>query len=173
MLKTVAIAFLAGILGGAWVSVPQCAAQANTAVAAPVPTQILSAKKVFVSNMGVDAYALPAFKKEQEVDKPYNRFYAAMKTWGRYALVDNPDHADLVFEIRFVAPLAYWGNLATYAPQFGLAIVDAKTHFTLWTMVEPVEGAFRKATWHKNFSQGMTNLMDDLKKVTATSSATP
>jgi hypothetical protein len=166
------IAILGGIL--AWAGVSACVAHAADAVVpGPVPAQILSAKKVFISNMGVDAYSLPAFKKEQEVDKPYNRFFAAMRTWGRYRLVDSPADADLVFEIRFIAPIANSGDLTTFAPQLDLAIVDAKTHFTLWTLVEPVGGAFRKATWDKNFSQGMTNLTDDLEKLTAAVGATP
>ena len=32
---------------------------------------------------------------------PYNRFSAAMKSWGRYELVASPAEAGLVFEIRF------------------------------------------------------------------------
>jgi hypothetical protein len=52
-----------------------------------------------------------------------------------------------------------------YEPQFGLRILDAKTHFLLWSLSEPVEGAFRKATWIKNFDQGLGALMDDLKKL--------
>jgi hypothetical protein len=35
-----------------------------------------------------------------------------------------------------------------------------------------VQGAFRKATWLKNFDQGLNALMDDLKKLSAPSVAT-
>jgi hypothetical protein len=165
MLRTIKIAVFGGIL--VWAFVPAGVAQAANVVApAPAPGQILGAKKVLISNMGIDVWSRAAFKKEQEVDKPYDQFYAAMTNWGRYRLVDNPDDADLGFEIRFTAPIASAGDATTYAPQLGLAIVGAKTHFRLWTLIEPVGGALRKATWDKNFSQGMTNLMDDLKKLT-------
>jgi hypothetical protein len=46
-----------------------------------------------------------------------------------------------------------------------LTILETKSHYLLWTVTEPVEGAVRKATWEKNFGQGMTNLLDDLKKL--------
>ena len=135
------------------------------AEAAPVPAQILTSKKAFVSNAGLDSLSAAALKREGDPDRPYRQFYAAMKSWGRYELVTAPGDADLVFEIRFTAPLDTCGNSTCYAPQLGLAILDAKTHFTLWTLVEPVNGAFRKATWDKNFNQGMTDLMNDLKKL--------
>ena len=73
-----------------------------------------------------------------------------MKSWGRYELVASPADADLVFELRFTAPIADFGKTAIYEPQLGLSIFDTKTHFVLWTLTEPVQGAFRKATWEKN-----------------------
>ena len=55
--------------------------------------------------------------------------------------------------------------MTTYEPQLNLSILDAKTHFRLWTLVEPVGGAFRRVTWDKNFADGMSRLMNDLKKL--------
>jgi hypothetical protein len=127
---------------------------------APVPPQIADGKKVFISNAGLDNTSLSAFKRAGEPDGPYNRFYAAMKTWGRYEVVAAPADADLVFEIRFTS-----GSETPWEPQFGLSIMESKTHFVLWRLVEPVQGAFRKATFEKNVAQGMANLMDDLKKL--------
>ncbi len=46
---------------------------------APVPTQIFTAKNVFISNGGLDGIALQTFRKLGDVDQPYNAFYAAMK----------------------------------------------------------------------------------------------
>lgn len=89
-----------------------------------------------------------------------------MKNWGRYELVGSPADADLVFEISFAAPLVAADKLSTFAPYLRLEILDAKTHFLLWTIVEPVEGAYRKATWGKNFNTGVTNLVSDLKNIT-------
>ncbi len=133
---------------------------------APMPTAIQTAKRVFLGNAGVDATSLAAFRRGGDMNQPYNGFYAAMKNWGRYELVGSPADADLVFEISFAAPLVGADKLATFSPYLRLEILDAKTHFVLWTIVEPVEGAYRKATWDKNFNSGMTNLVSDLKNVT-------
>jgi hypothetical protein len=138
---------------------------------APLLGQIRTAKKIFISNLGADAISAPVFRKEGEIDKTYNRFYAAMKAWGRYTLVDNPDDADQVFEIRFVTALSGTGKIDSFTPELVLTIVDAKTHFTLWTVAEPVEGAFLKSTWDKNFNRGIGSLIDDLKALTAPDAA--
>jgi hypothetical protein len=141
-------------------------AQAQTKNA-PIPTQILAARKVFISNVGADPDVTETFNRLGQSGQPYNRFYAEMKTWGRYELMSSPADADLVFEIRFSAPLLDCEKVTTYAPQYRLSIVDIKTHFTLWTLSAPVEGAFRKATFEKNLSQGMATLMADLKQLSA------
>jgi hypothetical protein len=133
---------------------------------APLPTAIQTAKRVFLGNAGVDVSSLTAFRNSGGVSQPYDWFYAAMKNWGRYELVGSPADADLVFEISFAAPLVGADKLATFAPNLRLEILDAKTHFLLWTIIEPVDGAYRKATWEKNFTTGMTNLVSDLKNIT-------
>ncbi|MFZ0299893.1 MAG: hypothetical protein WAM13_16195 [Candidatus Sulfotelmatobacter sp.] len=139
---------------------------------APVPSQIGAAHKVFISNAGADVNAQAAFKRAGDPEEAYNDFYVAMQSWGRYELVTSPADADLVFEIRFTSPMYMNGNLATYQPQFGLRVLDVKTHFLLWSLAEPVEGAFRKDTWLKNFSHGLDALMADLSKLSALPSAT-
>jgi hypothetical protein len=132
---------------------------------APAPSQIVSAKSVFLSNAGADGISYAALQRDGDPEGPYDQLYAALKTWGRYELVGAPSEADLVFEIRFTAPLIDCGKLAVYSPQLELRILDAKTHFLLWTIVAPVQSALRKATWEKNFSKGMASLLDDLKKL--------
>ena len=144
----------------------------QTAIAAPVPAQILSAKKVFISNAGTDSMSMAVFKRAGDPDQPYNQFYAAMKSWGKYEIVSAPADADLIFEIRFTAPVGQYGSISIAEPQLGLTLRDVKTHFILWTFVEPVQGAFRKGTWEKNFAEGMSNLMADLRHLTASTVAT-
>jgi hypothetical protein len=80
----------------------------------------------------------------------------------------SPEEADLVFEIRFTAPIADLGKTAIYEPQLGLLIFDPKTHFVPWTLTEPVQGAFRKLSREKNVHQGMENLLAEIKKLAAT-----
>ena len=49
--------------------------QTASSISAPIPAQILTSRKVFISNGGVDPVALFAFQRENEPNKPYNRFY--------------------------------------------------------------------------------------------------
>jgi hypothetical protein len=167
MSKIVRLGMFCVALAFTFVSAAQVRAreQKETAIA-PVPPQIFTSKKVFISNAGYDSTSRVAFKNGGDLNQPYNQFYSAVKNWGRYELVATPADADLVFEIRFTAPLAYDEKLAVYEPQLDLDILDVKTHFKLWSITAPVQGAIRKATWEKNFSQGIASLMDDLKKLT-------
>ena len=127
---------------------------------APVPSQITSAKKVFISNAGLDSASVRAFQAAGEPNGHYGRFYNAMKSWGRYDLVSAPSDAELVFEISFQSPLDVQ---QTRDPNFKLNILDARTHFVLWSLSQPVEGAFRKATFEKNLDKGMESLIGSLK----------
>jgi hypothetical protein len=173
MLQPVASEFRWVVLTVALIVVPALGGQEPKVRAAPVPAGIAAARKVFISNAGADVEAQSVFKRAGEPDQAYNHFYSAMQAWGRYELVSSPAEADLVFEIRFSAPTYYNGTLAIYEPQFGLNIVDAKTHFLLWSIAESVEGAFRKATWVKNFDHGLDDLMDDLKKLAPPAATDP
>ena len=145
--------------------------EAKEPAVAPVPAQIVAARKVFISNAGADIVSQSIFKRAGEPDQAYNHFYSAMQTWGRYEIVSTPAEADLVFEISFAAPQYYNGTLTSYGPHFELRLLDGKTHFLLWSLTEPVEGAFRKATWLKNFDHGLDVLMDDLKKLSLPATA--
>jgi hypothetical protein len=118
----------------------------TAAAIAPMPTAIQTGKRVFLGNAGVDGMSFAAFRASGDRNQPYNWFYMAMKSWGRYELVGSPADADLVFEISFAAPLVGADKLPSFAPYLRLEIFDAKTHFLLWTIVEPMEGAYRKAT---------------------------
>ena len=140
-------------LSVALASLPLLAAdKVPPAAPAPVPAQILTASKVFISNAGVTVAALDTLIKiSWGVNEPYNQFYAAMKSWGRFEIVSTPAKADLVLEIRCDTFL------------FILTILDSKTHFILWTFAEPVGGPARKATWAKNFDEGVANLVDGVK----------
>jgi hypothetical protein len=135
---------------------------------APVPSSITNGKKVFISNAGLDMPSLDLFKRLGEPDRPYNQFYAAVKSWGRFEVVSAPADADLVFEFQATAPVASCiGHATCQNLQFGLTILDTKTHFTLWNLIEPIGGAWRRQTFVKNVNQAMDNLMADLKKLAA------
>jgi hypothetical protein len=132
-------------------------------VPAPVPTQILTGKKVFVSNgESIVVMGVP--------DLTYNEFYWYMKDWGRYELVPTPTDADLVFEIRFGAPTSALSVINRGSllldPRLRLAILDPRTRVVLWAFTKQVQLANRIATGRKNFDHAMANLVDDVKKLT-------
>ena len=158
---TVAVLAMCGLAGHA---ATQDAGKPVAAIA-PMPTALQTAKRVFLGNAGADGASISAFRKGGDMNQPYSWFYMAMKNWGRYELVGSPADADMVFEISFAAPLVGTEKLLASAPCLRLEILDAKTHFLLWTIVEPVEGAYRKTTWDNNFNAGVTNLLSDLKTI--------
>ena len=142
--------------------------KAQLPAAAPVPSQIASAQKIFVSNGGGDS-PTPGINEavfNGGPDRPYNQFYEAIKGWGRYEVVSSPADADLVFEIS-------WSLADTEfrLPVFGklrLVILDPRTHTTLWTISEYAQGAMLVSNRDKNLDQAMTTVIGRLK-VLATS----
>jgi hypothetical protein len=164
VLRAVLAVAMAVVCGMAVNAATQDAGKPTTAPA-PMPTSIQTAKRVFLGNAGVDGMSIAAFQRAGDKNQPYNWFYVAMKNWGRYELVGSPADADLVFEISFAAPLVGADKLVTFAPYLRLEILDAKTHFLLWTIVAPVDGAYRKASWDKNFTAGVASLVSDLKNI--------
>jgi hypothetical protein len=136
--------------------------------AAPVPAPILTARPVFLAN------GAETFKKAGETNEPYKSVYDALQTWGHWQLVSSPDAADLILTVRFTAPVASYGGGTplSYAPQLDLSLTDIKTHTQLWVLTEPFKGAFRKATRDKNYTDGITDLISQLKTLTTTT-ATP
>jgi len=96
---------------------------------APLPTPIATAQKVFISNAPGDS--LPTSLGGPA--RPYQEFYAAMKSWGHYQLLSSPADADLILEISFSHPIvgvnvmSTSGGGSTSALLLKLVIVDAKT----------------------------------------------
>jgi hypothetical protein len=153
------------------------AEQSKQVPPAPVPPQILSAKKVFIANAGGEQPAEDA-QYSGDSDRAYNQFYAAMKTWGRYELVESPAEADLWFEIRFTAPPASrpvsQGNTlgtAEFDPQFRMVIRDPKTTAILWAFTEHAGWAILKGNRDRNFDLGMTRIVTDVQRLSAQASA--
>ena len=146
------------------------AAKENTT--APLPTQIVTAKKVFIANGGhesnpnVSGYS-------GGIDRTYNRFYSAMRSWGHYELVSTPVDCDLVFEIRFtdsiVGQKTFNGTTTGSKddPQFRLTIMDPKTKIVLWAFTEHVESARSQGNRDKNFDQALGKIVSDAKNLVA------
>jgi hypothetical protein len=145
---------------------------------APVPPALLNAKKVFISNAGADSGLFP-HPFSGDPDRPYNEFYAEIKSWGKYELVGDPSDADLVFELRLIAPNgpqspSKQNGAADPLPMFRLIILDRKTHYVLWALTESVEFAFLQKTHDHNFDVALGAITQDLKRLTsAPGSANP
>ena len=138
---------------------------------APLPSQIFTARRVFVSNAGGDTLD----EYSGGPDRAYNQLYAALRGWGRYELVAVPADAELVFEISFASRVlgenisggggTPVSNKTFRDTQFRLTIVDLKTHVLLWTYIEHVQGALLQGNRDKNFDLAMTALVNDIKNV--------
>jgi hypothetical protein len=143
------------------------AQEPSAALAAPVPPRIASAKKAFISNAGEQRNPSGDLNFSGGPDRVYNQFYAAMKDWGRYELVPDPADADLVLEIRLAdIPQGSYNELR-------LALLDPRTHVTLWTFSEHAEYAGRQKTREASLDRALSLISDDLKKLAGPTAATP
>ena len=141
------------------------AQQSKGPARAPVPPQIAAAQKVFISNAGGESFETVI---DQTVfnggpDRPYNQFYAAIKTWGLYEIVSYPTHADLVLEISWV--LTDTGLRLPVLGQLRLVVIDPKTHVTLWNFTEYVRGAILLSNRDKNFDQAMNTVVGRMRSL--------
>ena len=133
--------------------------------AAPVPAQIVSGRRLFISNASGESETPPGVP-----DLTYNEFYADIRSWGRYEIVSAPADADLVFEIRFtsqIGPTAVLGGQGGSGQdfQFRLVILDPKTRTVLWAFTERVPQAANHAASRKKFDDAMTAIVNDVKKL--------
>ena len=155
------------------------AEQAKPAPAAPIPAQILAAKKVFLANAGGDEPFPDDGQFSGGVERTYNQFYAAVKTWGRYELVGAPGDADLLFEIRFTVPpiagAVSRGDTIVgkpYDPQFRLEIRDPKTNALLWAFTEHFQWAILQGNRDRNFDQALARIVSDVQGLGPSADAT-
>ncbi len=144
--------------------------QKKPAHPAPIPAQILTAKKVFIANGGGDESREEGASYSGGPDRAYNEFYAAMETWGRYELVSAPGDAGLIFEIRLtVFQLQRERVLADDSPafdsQFRVVIRDMKTHETLWGLTEHAQGAVLQSNRDKNFELAMAAVVAQVQRI--------
>ena len=132
---------------------------------APLPTAVVNARKVFLTNGGGSNLA-------------YDTFYSEMKQWGRYEIVGSPDDADLIIELAYrvehggtrvwSSSNAYDGTTQVHSaqivdPQLTLTIFDAKTKNSLWSEVDHRRLARRQKNREKETINSAHRLVEDLK----------
>lgn len=150
-------------LGLSLIFVPALPAQQAGPGPAPIPAQIAAAHAIFVSNGGGTNY-YDIFTGGP--DRAYNTFYADLEKTGRYQLVGAPGNADLIFEIRAIAPMVGdVGNVA-YNPQLILSIIDPRTHTVMWTTTVNVRAIGTKGRRDRQFDASVSVLMDKLAEIT-------
>ena len=142
----------------------QTARAQQTTPAAPVPSQIQQAQTIFLTNSGSD----PNFPID--ATKAYNDIYAALQTWGRYKLVNSPDQADLVFQLKGIAPITdvsgnRGGVYSITSPAFQFTILDPKSNIALWTITSPVNVTGKNQVLARWVSISETNLVSRVKVV--------
>src|SRR5271165_3842991 len=135
----------------------RAAEQAKDAPVAPVPAQILAAKKVFVANAGTDYRYPEEVLFSGEADRTYNQFHAAMKTWGRFELVAAPAIGGPASQGAFTQ--------TPFDPQFHLAIRDPKTNALLWAFTEHAQWAILQGNRDKNFDSARGRIVGDLQRL--------
>ena len=155
---------------------PICAAQQkNLPLPAPIPPQILAAKKVFIANVGGDESRNEATLYSGGSARTYNEFYAVMKTWGRYELVAAPGDADLIFEIRLIVfqlrSDRFTDDSTASDPQLRLTIQDPKTRVTLWGLTEHAQGAVLQSNRDKNFEEAMAAVVAEVQRIAGPTAA--
>lgn len=133
--------------------------------AAPLPTVITNAHKVFLSNGGGS-------------DLAYDAFYASMKSWGKYQVAGSPDDADLIVELAYRVVdkgTRVWSTTNSYNgqtnihsrevtdPQLVLTIYDAKTKNSLWSTVDHRKLAIMEKNRDKETIKSAERLVDEMK----------
>jgi hypothetical protein len=145
------------------------AQQSKPVPAAPVPAQILAAKKVFIANAGGDEMTGDDQRFSGTPERAYNEFYAAMKSWGRFEIVNSPSDADLLLEIRqYVSAVTPTGRgSSSFIPQFQLKIRDAKSNALLWGFNVHSHFGIGQADSDRNFSSAVGRLATELRILVA------
>lgn len=132
---------------------------------APLPSVVVNAKKVFLTNGGGS-------------DLAYDTFYSEMKKWGKYKIVGSPDEADLIVELAYRVEhggTRVWSSTNSYDgstqvhsaqivdPQLALTIYDAKSKNSLWSTIDHRRLARREKNREKETINSAERVVDELK----------
>ncbi len=143
------------------------AQQPASTVVAPVPAEILAAKKIFISNAGADSGLFPS-PFSGDPNRAYNQFYAALKATGQYDLVPDPAEADLVLELQLTAPNgptkgSKVNGASDPVPMIRMVVYDRATHYVLWAFTQSIEIAFLQKTHDRNFDDAVTAILTEFE----------
>jgi hypothetical protein len=143
------------------IAIPMPAQSQAAAQAAPVPAQLLSARKIFIADT-VGWYDTYFWSGTQ--NRLYNETYSALEAWGNLQLVGSPADADLVLHpsISNAGCIGEAGCVGTPAMRFDL--IDAKTGIVLWERMTSIALYSKKKTDESNFEAAIKTLIGDLRQ---------
>jgi hypothetical protein len=130
--------------------------------AAPLPSAILKAQKLFLSNAGDT--------DNQDCLHAYNELYAGLVSDGRFQLVLEPSNADLILELHYeIRPVSlgvgkYSGD-GVFTRQFRLVLIDPRTRTVLWSLSEVEDNAILQSNRDKNLDSAVAQLLTDFKTI--------
>jgi hypothetical protein len=122
---------------------------------APLPSEIVSAKKVFILK-GVGSVA---FTVTGGFDMAFDAFYSEMKPWGRYVIVDKPEDADLIMRVSYTAA----GSSGSLNLQLTLVVLSP-SHAELWSTSVAPGVAFRRKNQEKEMIKAGQTLATNLRR---------
>lgn len=129
------------------------------------PTDFAVAQTAFVASAGAPSLGS---KEKLVVGMLYPDFFQQLTAWNKYRLINSPQNADIAMEISLQQTVSDVINgSAASAAYVRLDIRDVKTRTLLWSLDEPVNGAFREKTLQHNVDDAVTQLMTDLKLLAA------
>jgi hypothetical protein len=169
-LNRISFAFHALVCAALFTTVAAIAQQPALTAQAPIPTAILAAKTIFISNAGADSGLFPS-PFSGDPNRGYNQLYAGLKAAGQYQLVTDPALADLILELQLTSPNGSTRSMnankvngaSDPVPMFRLVVYDRKTHYLLWAFTESIEIAYLQKTHDHNFDDALTNILVDFE----------
>jgi hypothetical protein len=140
-----------------------------------VVAKVTAAKKIFVSNAGADTYFVHDIPGGANVT--YDEFYAALKQWGYFELVDSTAQADLIFQIQGTEQLPDVENdgrgvlnkdysTTSYPPMLNLSILDPSRHL-VYKIVMPAGRAGNIPKGKVAFAKSIDALTAQVKALVA------
>ena len=124
--------------------------------AAPLPTLLTRASKVFISNAGDQENA--------DCLRAYNVFYAGISGLQRFTLVPDPAAADLIVELHYEIDLGssiVSSGGRSGARQFRAALIEPRTHTLVWSLTERTNYAGLQRNRDKNLDSAIAALITD------------
>jgi len=141
---------------------------------APLPTAVVSAKRVFLR----DGQTTSEFLTKNGNALAFDSLYAQMKGWGKYTLVDSPKDADIIIELQYRPYAAGSRSFGMYSPSsqtintrsvvipaadFALVLYDAKSREQLWSVTDACRAARRVKNQQKEVVKSIGRLVEDLR----------